>query len=135
MITCRPSLQINSEALPLPEAFPYLGRMIAYNKRYWPAVYQNLKKARRRWGMIVRVLVNTGATVRACGMMYKAVYQLVIIYGSESWVVMGAMLNILEGFHTGRPCGSRGWRRHVGWAGSVNTPWWWRHWKPRNYTP
>ena len=32
-------------------------------------------------------------------MMYKAVFQSVILYGSEIWVVTGAMLKFLEGFH------------------------------------
>ena len=32
-------------------------------------------------------------------MMYKAVAQSVLLYGSEGWVVTGAMLKILEGFH------------------------------------
>ena len=50
--------------------------------------------------MILRVLTNTVATtVRACGMMYKAVAQSVIMYDSESLVLMGAMLKVLEEFH------------------------------------
>ena len=32
-------------------------------------------------------------------MMYKAVVQTVLIYGSEIWVVIDAMLKVLEGFH------------------------------------
>ena len=32
-------------------------------------------------------------------MMYKAVDQSVILYVSGSWVVTGAMLNVLEVFH------------------------------------
>ena len=49
--------------------------------------------------MIARVLAKTGSTVRSCGMLYKAVAQSVLLYGSDIWVVMGAMLKILEGFH------------------------------------
>ena len=45
--------------------------------------------------MIVRVLKKTGATVRAHGMMYKAVSQSVLLYGSEIWVVMGEVLKAL----------------------------------------
>ena len=37
--------------------------------------------------------------MRASGMLYKAAAHMVIIYGSESWVVMGAMLKVLEVFH------------------------------------
>ena len=49
--------------------------------------------------MLVRVLERTGATVRAQGSMYKAVVQLVILYGIEIWVLNREMLKILEGFH------------------------------------
>ena len=49
--------------------------------------------------MIVRVLVNMGATVQACGTMYKVVAQSVLFYGSESCLVTGWMLKVLEGFH------------------------------------
>ena len=62
-------------------------------------MYQNLRKARRRWGVVVRVLEKTGATVQARGMMYKAVANLVLLYGSEIWVVTGEMLKVLEGIH------------------------------------
>ena len=49
--------------------------------------------------MIARVLAKTVATVQDRGMMYNAVAQSVILYGSEIWVVKGEMLKILEGFH------------------------------------
>ena len=32
-------------------------------------------------------------------MLYKVVAHTVIRFGSESWVVMGVMLKVLEGFH------------------------------------
>ena len=48
--------------------------------------------------MVVRVIERMGATVRDHGMMYKAVAQLVLLYGSESWVVTGEMLKVLERF-------------------------------------
>ena len=37
--------------------------------------------------------------MRARGVMYKEVAQSVLLYGSESWVVTGAVLRVLEGFH------------------------------------
>ena len=87
---------INAETLLPLEDLPYLGRMITYNNREWPAVFQNLKKVRRRWGMILRVLTKTVETVQVHGMMYKTVVQSVLLYYSESRVVMGAMLKVLE---------------------------------------
>ena len=83
------SFQINAESLPPSEAIPYLGRIIAFNNSDWAAVYQNLQRARRWQVIIARVMEMTGATVHAWGMMYKAVTQSVLLYGSESRVVTG----------------------------------------------
>ena len=47
-------IQINTEALSLPEAFPYLRRTISYNNSDWTEVYQNMRKVRRQWRMIER---------------------------------------------------------------------------------
>ena len=102
------SFQMNAETLPPSEAFLYLGRIIVYNNSDWVVVYQNLRKARMRWIMILRVLERTGATVRAQGSMYKAVAQLVILYSSKIWVVAGEMLKVLEGSTTGQRDGSQG---------------------------
>ena len=41
------------------------------------------------------VATKTGATVRVRGMLYKSVVQSVVLYGSESGVVTGAMLKVL----------------------------------------
>ena len=43
--------------------------------------------------------MKTGAMLRACGMLYKVVSQTVLIYESDSWVVMGDMLKVMKGFH------------------------------------
>ena len=37
--------------------------------------------------------------MKAWGMLYNAVVQLVLLYRSESWVVTGSMIEVLEGFH------------------------------------
>ena len=75
---------INTAALPPLKDFPYLRRTITYHNSNWQLVYQNLDKSRRQGGVIVRVLAKTGAMVRACGMVYKVVTQLVLLYVSES---------------------------------------------------
>ena len=49
--------------------------------------------------MIARVMVNMGAIVRVWGMMYKAVAQSVILYNSERCILMGGVINVLDGFH------------------------------------
>ena len=37
--------------------------------------------------------------VVGAGMLYKADVKSVLLYGRKSWVVMGYMLKVLEGFH------------------------------------
>ena len=49
--------------------------------------------------MAGKVVMKTGANVRALGMLYKAVVQSVILYGSKSLVAKGEMLKLIEGFH------------------------------------
>ena len=49
--------------------------------------------------MIAGLLYKTGAAVRSHGMMNNSVSQSVLLYGSESLVVAGEMLKVLEGFH------------------------------------
>ena len=42
---------------------------------------------------------KTGVTVRDGGVLYKAVLESAFLYGSEIWVVPGAMLKVIEVFH------------------------------------
>ena len=76
-------------------AFPCLGRTITYNNNYWVAIYSNLRKSHRRWGMVEKFLGKTGKPIKARAMMYKAVVQLVLLYGRKIWVVMDAMMTVL----------------------------------------
>ena len=87
------------EPLEPADAFPYLGRTITCNNSYWEAVYHKLWKTQRRLGTISKVLTKAGATVRDHGMLYIVVGKTVILYGSESLLVTGAILKVLEGFH------------------------------------
>ena len=43
--------------------FPYLGSTFAYNNIDWAALYQNISKAQRWWGVVAKVLVNIVVTV------------------------------------------------------------------------
>ena len=49
--------------------------------------YQNLRKAQRRWGMVLGVLVKAAVTVQAREMFYKSVVQAVLLYRSDIWVI------------------------------------------------
>ena len=49
--------------------------------------------------MAAKVVMKTGEMVWTWGMLYKAVFQTVLLYGSNIWVVMGVMLKVLEELH------------------------------------
>ena len=61
--------------------------------------YSNLRKAQRRWGMLAKVLGEMVSSMKSQSMMYKALVQTVLLYGSEIWVVTDTMMTVLEGFH------------------------------------
>ena len=90
---------VNGEDLEQVSEFKYLGRLLSSNGSDWPAVYYNLKKARKRWMRVSRVLTREGADSRVCGMFYKAVVQSVLLYGCETWVITSQVLDVLRGFH------------------------------------
>ena len=75
---------LNTEPLYPVVEFPYLGRTVAYKNSNWVALYQNLQKVQWRWEIVGKVVTMIEATVRARGIMYKAIVQLVLLYRSES---------------------------------------------------
>ena len=91
-----------------------------------------MRKMQRRWWMVTKVLTKMGATVRARSMMYKKVVQKLLLYRSDSWLAMEAMLNIIEGFHhrlARRISGISDWG--VG-EGGRSGHLWWRPWRQRS---
>ena len=64
----------------------------------WPAVVGNLKKARKSWACLTRSLRREGANPRVSGMVFKAVVQAVLIFGSETWVLNPRMGRALGSF-------------------------------------
>ena len=71
---------MNLEPLETTTAFPYLGRAIAFNNSDWESLYGNMMKVQRQWGMVAKVLINTGATVWERAMIYKVVVKTLLIY-------------------------------------------------------
>ena len=42
---------------------------------------------------------KTGEEVQVQGMLYRSVLKSVLLYESKIWVLIGAMIKLLEGFH------------------------------------
>ena len=58
----------------------------------------NLKKARKSWGRLSRILGREGATARISGTFFKSVVQQVLLFGAKTWVVSPRMERALSGF-------------------------------------
>jgi hypothetical protein len=81
------------------EVFKYLGRLLAYDDNDTQAMRGNLKKARKSWGQVLRILRAENASSKVCGVFYKATVQAVLLFGSETWKLSPSSLKSLEGFH------------------------------------
>ena len=84
------------EDLERVEVFKYLGWLLAYNDNNSQAMRANLKKARKSWARVSRVLRAENASPKVCGVFYKAVVQAVLLFGSEMWKLSPASLKNLE---------------------------------------
>jgi hypothetical protein len=87
------------EDLERVEVFKYLGRLLTYDNNDSQATQSNLKKARKSWARVSRVLRAENASSEVSGVFYKATVQTVLLFGSETWKLSSASLKSLEGFH------------------------------------
>ena len=53
----------------------------------WLAVLSNLYQARLVWKIMTRILSKEVADPRVSGFFFKAMVQVVLLFGSETWVV------------------------------------------------
>ena len=114
--------------LELVSTFPYLVHTIMFNNSNWEALYQNLRKAQSHWGVVLGVLVKSGATVKSRAVFtrqwWRRSFFKEVIAGS-SWTLWwrfwkGSITTSLGGF------GGYGMARQVrgvGLAPSRGGPW------------
>ena len=88
----------------------------------WPAVSGNLKKARRNWGRLSRILGREGATAQISGMFFKSLVQQVLLFGAETWVVTPRMEKALSGFLHGAARRLTGRQARRGRSGAWHYP-------------
>ena len=62
--------------------FRYLGRVLTVHNDDCLIVVRNLRKARRKWERLTRVLGREGADAQTLGYLYLAVVQSVLLYRS-----------------------------------------------------
>ena len=86
--------------LEMMTSFKYLGRLILATDNYWPSVLRNLDRAKKVWSRMSRILSMEGAALRALGLFFKAVIQVVLLFGAYTWVVTPPMGKALGGVQT-----------------------------------
>ena len=64
--------------------FRYLGRVLTATDDDWPAVADNIRKARANWGMLARILRQEGADPKVSHSFYTDMTQQVLLFGAES---------------------------------------------------
>ena len=81
------------------ETFNYLGRILDRSDNDWAAVLRNIRKARKVWSRLGKLLWREGDEPRVSAMFYWAVVQVVLLFGAEIWVFSEAMSRNMEGVH------------------------------------
>ena len=76
-----------------------MGRVITAGDEYWPVVAGILQKARNSWGRMLQILIREGADPKMSGHQFKAVVQVVLLFGAEMWVLTPRMDRALRSFH------------------------------------
>ena len=79
--------------------FKYLGRIIQENDDNTACIDNNIKKARRQWNSISKILKREGANAPTMAKFYLAVVQAVLLYGSNSWTITKNNWRKLQSFH------------------------------------
>jgi hypothetical protein len=81
------------------EVFKYLGRLLAQDDDDTQAIRAQLRKARSTWARVGQVLWAENVPPQVATKFYKAVVQVVLLYGSKTWILSTAALASLERFH------------------------------------
>ena len=79
--------------------FQYRGRTLDQTDDDCPAVRQNIMRSRSVWGRLGKLLLREGAEKKLLESFYRAVVQAILLYGSETWVLLESMANRIEGTH------------------------------------
>ena len=96
-ITVR-AFQAYGSPLEMVTYFEYFGQILTAFDDDWPAVVRNIRKARKIWTRLSRILLREGVNIGLSGMFCKAVVQALLLLGEEMWVMNPHMGRALGGF-------------------------------------
>ena len=72
-------------------SFKYLGRVLHQEDHNWSAVLLNIRRARQVWGRLGKLLRREGAYPILLSKFYRAVVQVVLLFGAKTWVLLTEM--------------------------------------------
>ena len=81
------AFQAYMEFLETITSFKYLVRVMMAGDDNWPEVADKLRKSRKIWMRMTRIIFWEGADPRTSGLFFKVVVQAVLLLGSETWVL------------------------------------------------
>ena len=73
--------------------------MLSSSNDNFPAVEQNLKMSWGKWGRLTNILGREGVDRRTVESFYVAVVQVVLVFDSETWLMIPRLEKVIEGFH------------------------------------
>ena len=80
--------------------FRYMGRYLDQTDDYWLSVWGNTMHVRSVWGRLGKLLRREGSEPKVLEIFYRLVVQTILLYGSETWVILAAREKTVEGIHT-----------------------------------
>jgi hypothetical protein len=80
------------------DSFEYLGRMLSADDTDDIAIYSQLEKAKKVWGMLSQLLKGDGADVTTMCRFYRTIVHQTLLYASATWTPSNVSINHLERF-------------------------------------
>ena len=117
------------ELLDTVTSFKYLGRVMTAGDDTWTAVAGNLRKSKKSWVQMTRILGREGSYPNVSGLLFKAVIRAMFLFRSETWVLTPWMDQALGSFKHGVSQQLTG--RQPRRRGDENILRWWQQWKKR----
>lgn len=105
------NIYINNQPLEKISNFKYLGRWLNTRDDDTLTIWENIKKARKKWGCLATVLKIEGASARIMSRFYFVILKSVLLYGAETWVITNKNVKNLEAFHN--RCARHMCRQHI----------------------
>ena len=96
------------QRLNLVTYFKYPGRILVASDNNWSSVVGNIRKSREKWAQLSIILGREGSNPRVSGMLFKAVLQAALLFGSKMWVMKPACTRPYGCFRIEWPGGLQG---------------------------